>query len=923
MSYIAEYRDKILSGEIIAGRYIHLELDRLSHDLADPDVKMDYDASNKRIQFIEHELRHGQAPFAGKPFKLELFQKAIIEAIFAPHIYDTELKRWVRKYQDVLLVEARKNGKDLALDTPIPTPSGWTTMGKLQPGDMVFSQSGSPSRVLAVSPVYQHNDCYEVTFEDGERIIAGSGHLWTVTVKKPKGVYVTRTTAELSRNYKHERCDGKGIEYRYRVPMQRPLKLSHKALPIHPYILGYWLGNGDSDSARITCHKRDLPALSQQFDRCGYPVKSIQEQRGQCVRACLDGLQKKLRATGLLNHKIIPAEYLRGSLGQRMALVQGLMDSDGYCSKAGQCEFCQRDESLTKQVSELLSSLGIKHTIIEKGIELNGKLHHAFYTRFYCSQENPCFRLERKRSRLKKKPAERMKAKSIVSIQPIGSVPTKCIAIDDPTHLYLAGLRMTATHNSPLAAATSLAEWVCGPMGGNILYGSNDFDQSDILFQCANDMREESPKLARCTHKNQKGIFWGNQKQKHARGKFSRQNKGTIKKLSARQSAKEGKNISIGVVDEVHEMQDNTLVMPIRQALSTQDEPLYIEITTEGFTDGGYLDERMALAKQVLMGEAEMPRWLIFLYQQDTEEEIFQDERSWYKANPGMGTIKKWSFMRQMVDEARTNRKTRAFVLAKDFNIKQNTAAAWLESATIENPRTFAPEELDGQYYIGSLDFAETTDLCSAKALFVDPWTRQKKTLSMYFVPEIKAEALGTENGDALNPEQKDYREWAREGLVTICPGTEVDAKMVADWFLKLYDDYHVIPFKIGYDNWHAKDFKKYIGEYFGDEVLERIIMDYLSLSNPMSALESDLRRKVLNYNDNPIDKWCLANTAFKVNNLGMMMPVKVYGQSKNRIDGALGFIIAYAAYGRFKSEYHEHQKSVLPEPGPGGDIRC
>ena len=111
MSYIAEYRDKILSGEIIAGRYIHLELDRLSHDLTDPDVKMDYDASNKRIQFIEHELRHGQAPFAGKPFKLELFQKAIIEAIFAPHIYDAELKRWVRKYQDVLLVEARKNGK--------------------------------------------------------------------------------------------------------------------------------------------------------------------------------------------------------------------------------------------------------------------------------------------------------------------------------------------------------------------------------------------------------------------------------------------------------------------------------------------------------------------------------------------------------------------------------------------------------------------------------------------------------------------------------------------------------------------------------------------------------------------------------------------------------------------------------------------
>lgn len=302
--------------------------------------------------------------------------------------------------------------------------------------------------------------------------------------------------------------------------------------------------------------------------------------------------------------------------------------------------------------------------------------------------------------------------------------------------------------------------------------------------------------------------------------------------------------------------------------------------------------------------------------------EVFQDEQSWYKANPGLGTIKKWSFLRQMVDEARTNRKTRAFVLAKDFNIKQSVAAAWLDTATIQNEQTFDPEEIDGQYYIGSLDFAETTDLCSAKALFVNPWTRKKRTLSMYFIPEIKASALDTDSEQALNPEKRDYREWARQGLVTICPGSEVDARMVADWFLSLYEQYHAIPFKIGYDNWHAKDFKKIIGEYFGEEVLERIIMDYLSLSNPMSALESDLKRKTLNYNNNPIDKWCLSNTAFKMNNLSQMMPVKVYGQSKNRIDGALGFIIAYAAYGRFKSEYHEQQKLIIPEPA-GGDIRC
>lgn len=457
---------------------------------------------------------------------------------------------------------------------------------------------------------------------------------------------------------------------------------------------------------------------------------------------------------------------------------------------------------------------------------------------------------------------------------------------------------------SPFVSAWSLAEWFCGEMGTNILFGSNDYDQAGILFDAANNMREESPKMAKCTHKNQSGMFFGNKKRLHARGKFSYQNKGTIKKLSARTGAKEGKNIKMGCVDEVHEMKDNTLTMPIRQALSTQDEPIYIEITTEGFTDGGYLDEEMAAAKKVLTGEAEDPHWLIFLYQQDSEEEIWRDETSWYKSNPGLGVIKKKSFLRDMVEKAKTSSGTKAFVLAKDFNIKQNSAAAWLDMATIDNPSTFDIASLKGQYYIGGMDYAETTDLCNAKALFVNPVTQEKRSLTMYFIPETKADALLDGDTSHLNPEKMDYKEWAARGLVTICPGSEVDASMVADWYKSLYTNYHMMPFKIGYDNWHSQDFKKLIAEFFGDGILDRVPMDFNTLSNPMGMLESDLKRKVLNYNNNEIDRWCLSNTAIKTNNIGQIMPVKKYGQSKNRIDGCLGFIISYATLFAFKSDY-------------------
>lgn len=461
---------------------------------------------------------------------------------------------------------------------------------------------------------------------------------------------------------------------------------------------------------------------------------------------------------------------------------------------------------------------------------------------------------------------------------------------------------------TPLVAAISLSEFMCGEMGTKILYGSNDFEQADLAFSATDAMREESPSMAKRTRRNQKGIFFGNPKHRKTKGKYSYQNKGSIRKISANGRNKEGRNIKVGVVDEVHEMEDDHLIMPIQQALSTQDEPLYFEITTEGFTEDGYLDHRLADAQKVLDGELDRPDWAIWWYSQDSEEEVWQDEKSWQKSNPGIGVIKKWSYLRKQVEEAKSNPSQRAFVLAKDFNIKQNSSAAWLDEATIINTETFDPETLRGQYYIGGLDFAETTDLCSARALFEDQQTKKKYTLQMYFIPEAKADAI-LDDDSQLNPERKNYREWEKQGLVVICPGAEVDAELVANWFVGLYEHYGMMPYKIGYDNWHSKDFQEIIAENFGKEVLERIGMDFMSLSGPMRSLESDLGRNVLVYNNNEIDRWCLSNTGYKTNNIGLIMPVKKYGTSKNRIDGTLSDIICYATFNRYRSLYRDAQK--------------
>lgn len=462
--------------------------------------------------------------------------------------------------------------------------------------------------------------------------------------------------------------------------------------------------------------------------------------------------------------------------------------------------------------------------------------------------------------------------------------------------LFLVGRKNGKT---PFISAICLSEWFCGEMGKKILCASNDYEQADLMFQAINSMREESKTLEKVTRKNIKGIFFGNPKQKKKKGKFSYQNKGNIRKLSAKSGAKEGRNIGVGAVDEVFEMKDDTTVMPIRQALSTQDEPLYFELTTEGFTQGGYLDDRLIDARKVLNGELERPRWLIWLCTQDSEQEVWQDESSWVKSNPGLGKIKKWSFLRNMIEEAKTSNSKRAFVLAKDFNIKQNGACAWLQAKDIENDLTFEIEELEGCIALGATDLSETTDLTNARVMVLKntdkPGIHMKYMYTMYFIPESKL-------GQVSREDREKYKKWAKDGWLTICAGNEVDYSDVVAWYVSLYRKYNIRVFKAGYDRWNAKSFVSEM-EYYGFD-LEKIPQDVNNLSNPMKKLEADLKENLVNYNQNPIDKWCLENVSIKIDELGRIMPVKVQDIKLRHIDGAVTMIICYAVLDRFKRDY-------------------
>ena len=439
---------------------------------------------------------------------------------------------------------------------------------------------------------------------------------------------------------------------------------------------------------------------------------------------------------------------------------------------------------------------------------------------------------------------------------------------------------------SETCSGLMLTEAVMGNEGADLVCSSNDDVQANILYDAIDTMRLMIDPEQKDTWRNQKWIRINDTNSK-------------IFKISDRTRNKEGRNIDFSVIDEVHEMKENTIIKSIEQSQSLKDNPKLIIITTEGFVNDGALDEILRQCRRVIRGEddgASAERLLPWLYSQDSEQEIWADERSWQKSNPSLGVIKKITYLREQIDAARKSTADRAFVLSKDFNIKQNAAAAWLHIEDYAYNAEFDIEEFRGSLCLGGVDMSETTDMTSAKALVMRDGDKKKYIVQHYWIPESKLTSADDREAGAK------YREWAKAGILTICEGNDIDLSQVADWYYSLYKNYGLRLFKCGYDVKFSKDFLKRMDEY-GFEC-ELVYQSKQVLSNAMKLVEADLKAQLINYNNNDIDRWCLGNAAVEVDNAGNCQAVKIQGQPAKRIDGAVTFIIAYEVFRRYRSEY-------------------
>lgn len=430
-------------------------------------------------------------------------------------------------------------------------------------------------------------------------------------------------------------------------------------------------------------------------------------------------------------------------------------------------------------------------------------------------------------------------------------------------------------------AGIDLAEFFLSRGGTDIVCASNTNDQASILFEEINNMREQS-KALRNEKRSKKNIFYI----------YSPKNKNKIKKLSAQSRNKDGYNIEVGCIDEVHEMTDSKVYDAIKQSQSTKKEPLIFIITTEGTTVDGFLDSKLEYCRKMIKGEIKDIRILPWLYTQDGVDEIFSDPNSWTKSNPSLGNIKLHSYLEDMMVKSQNDLSTRVTMLCKDFNIKQLDSGSWLTFNDLNNETRFKLEELRDSYAIGGVDLSSTTDLTAAVLLVIK--NGKKYVIPHFFMP-----------GDLIEQRVKEdkipYDLWIKKGLVSVTNGNQNDFSLVTQWFLSMVRNYGIRPLWIGYDPWNSQYWVKEMED--AGFTMEKIRQGIYTLSEPMKQLEGDLKNKLVIYDNNPILKWCFSNTQAKIDINGNIQPSKLNSKLR-RIDGCVALIIAYAVLNRYKNDY-------------------
>lgn len=451
---------------------------------------------------------------------------------------------------------------------------------------------------------------------------------------------------------------------------------------------------------------------------------------------------------------------------------------------------------------------------------------------------------------------------------------------------YKKGALFIGRKNGKSTMDSGLANFMLtkdGEGGAEVYSVATKKDQAKVVWDEAKRMIKKSPALNKRIRCLVGGIFYD-------------ETESFLKALASDSNSLDGLNAHFVICDEVHAWKDKNLLDVMYDSMSAREQPMLLETSTMGTVRESVFDNEYEYFSEIIAGyegksnvvdETVLP----VIYELDNPNE-WQDEKKWYKANPGLGTIKNIKDLRDKVNRAKNNPTELVNLLCKDFNIRQNDQDKWITFDIANNEETYDIEELFDTYAIGGVDLSSTTDLTCATLLIIKHG--KKYALQQYFIPSERLEFK-------IKDDKIPYDKWEKRGLVTICEGAKVNYSDVTQWFLKMHNEYDISALWIGYDPWNTQYWVQEMKDY-GFEMVE-VRQGAKTMSNPMKQLEADLIEKNVNYNNNPILKWCLCNTAVKRDENDNIRPVK--GQKQRaRIDGTVSLIIAYCVLYEKMNDY-------------------
>lgn len=420
--------------------------------------------------------------------------------------------------------------------------------------------------------------------------------------------------------------------------------------------------------------------------------------------------------------------------------------------------------------------------------------------------------------------------------------------------------------------------------GPEIYCTANKKEQASLIYtECVN-MRIQSPELKAITKKRQSDIYCS-------------RNMGMIKCLASDTSTMDGLNPSFFSLDELHAMKNSSLYDVMVQGQSMRDQPLAWLITTNGFVREGFYDSHYAYASQVALGTL-VDYTLFPLIYELNDRETWTDPAHWPEANPGLGKIKKIETLRNNVEKAKHDSSFKPTVMTKDFNLSETEFKAWLNFDELVNEETYSMDVIKGSYAIGGCDLSAVSDLTCATLLIRKPDNPKIYVLQHYFIPQVKVDEL-----EKTHSKEAPYKLWAEQGWVTINEGAAVDYSLVTQWFADQVNKYDIRPLWVCYD--------RALSGYWVPEMegvgfdMERTAQGPYTWNQPMREMQAAFHEHLVIYNNNPVLRWCLANTAqksTKSDSIEMIQPVKI--QAHRRIDGMVSLLNAWVGYVKHFEEY-------------------